>query len=173
MLLARLDWRKCTGSIGGHTPARCSCKNPPIFMHDRRYRKYRKMPISLCYIKWKRHSGFTSGIGSAPKFRSNHFFLNVTFWPRLPSFSDIHQRIRELSCGGTDGHADVQTHTGDHNTCSASIQRHANRNVVKPVFVIVDRPFMKHGLDYRSLHWLSNHSLRNRVDLLFASRVQQ
>jgi len=137
MLLARLDWRKCTGSIGGHTPARCSCKNPPIFMHDRRYRKYRKMPISLCYIKWKRHSGFTSGIGSAPKFRSNHFFLNVTFWPRLPSFSDIHQRIRELSCGGTDGHADVQTHTGDHNTCSASIQRHANRNVVKPVFVIV------------------------------------
>jgi len=64
--------------------------------------------------------------------------------PRLSGFVNIHHSSRELYCRQTDRQTDRQrqtdrhTHTlSDHDTCSASIQRHAS-NYVSQKFDIVD-----------------------------------
>jgi len=51
--------------------------------------------------------------------RDINLWICVTCCACLPSLVNKHQCCCELSCG----QAHTQTHTGDHNTCSASIQR--------------------------------------------------
>jgi len=64
----------------------------------------------------------------------------------LPTWIDVHPRVRELSCGQT-AHRQTDRHTythtyGDYNTCCASIQRRAGNQSVQDICLIVIKPLL-------------------------------
>jgi len=69
--------------------------------------------------KWKTDPGSMSRIGSTPKFNHSRELPLARDY-----LVDVHRHVRELSCGQTDRRTHRHTQ-GDHNTYTASIQRHA------------------------------------------------